>query len=264
MTEAEWPTTTSLFALMTARGVVTTPRKMQLFGKDVVIQETVSTPLISFAPRKIRLFGVACCYRASQRLPPVFLDLLLGVARQVDTMKSTVELAGLHTKGGEELEKLRAAERNGYRPGVVSAAEAVVFTADPDVAPVEFGVNLSNNLACSAGEVARKKDVEDRWPPEVETATDAERAVHCAIFRDILGNPLRPVTVDPSWLVWNGGTVVKLALSIYDDWAFDRLPVLADALEEAGRDNADILNHCHQPGEHVRGCWAVDQVLNKE
>jgi hypothetical protein len=72
------------------------------------------------------------------------------------------------------------------------------------------------------------------------------------------------VAVGPSWLAWNDGTVVKLAQGIYDDRAFDRLPVLADALEEAGCDDADILDHCRRPGEHVRGCWVVDLLLGKK
>jgi hypothetical protein len=83
------------------------------------------------------------------------------------------------------------------------------------------------------------------------------------LIRDIFQNLFRPVAVDPSWLAWNDGTVVKLAQAIYDDRAFDRLPILADALEEAGCDNADILAHCRQTGEHVRGCWVVDLILGK-
>jgi hypothetical protein len=74
-------------------------------------------------------------------------------------------------------------------------------------------------------------------------------------------NPFRPVTVDPAWQTSN---VTALAQPIYDERAFDRLSILADALEDAGCDNADILNHCRQPGEHVRGCWVVDLVLGKE
>jgi hypothetical protein len=81
------------------------------------------------------------------------------------------------------------------------------------------------------------------------------------VVRDIFGNPFRPVTLNPAWRTSN---VSALAQSIYDDRAFDRLPILADALEDAGCDNADILNHCRQPGEHVRGCWVVDLVLEKE
>ncbi|HEY7152572.1 MAG TPA: hypothetical protein VH575_01315 [Gemmataceae bacterium] len=81
--------------------------------------------------------------------------------------------------------------------------------------------------------------------------------------RDIFGNPFRPVTINSSWLAWNDGTIPKLAQAIYDDRVFDHLPILADALGEAGCTNADILAHCRAGGEHVRGCWVVDLVLGK-
>jgi hypothetical protein len=84
------------------------------------------------------------------------------------------------------------------------------------------------------------------------------------LLRDLFGNPFRSAAVDLSWLSWQDGTVVKLAQSIYDERAFDRLPILADALEDAGCDNADILDHCRQPGEHVRGCWVIDLLLGKQ
>jgi hypothetical protein len=54
-----------------------------------------------------------------------------------------------------------------------------------------------------------------------------------------------------------------MAEGIYGERAFDRLPILADALEEAGCDNPDVLTHCRQPGSHVRGCWAVDLILGR-
>jgi hypothetical protein len=81
-----------------------------------------------------------------------------------------------------------------------------------------------------------------------------------AVTRDIFGNPFRPVTVDPSWLT---SDVRALAGGIYEERTFDRMPILADALQDAGCDNEDILNHCRQPGEHVRGCWVVDLLLGK-
>jgi hypothetical protein len=58
--------------------------------------------------------------------------------------------------------------------------------------------------------------------------------------------------------------VAALVPAIYDGRAFDRLPVLADALEEAGCQDADLLGHCRGAGPHVRGCWPVDLILGKE
>jgi ATP-dependent Clp protease ATP-binding subunit ClpA len=68
---------------------------------------------------------------------------------------------------------------------------------------------------------------------------------------------------DPSWLSWQGGTVPKLARSIYEDFAFDRLSILADALEEAGCQEADLLDHLRGPGPYVRGCYVLDLLLGK-
>jgi hypothetical protein len=87
---------------------------------------------------------------------------------------------------------------------------------------------------------------------------------HCLILRDIFGNPFRPVTIDPAWLRWKFDTVSAIARHVYEDRAFHDLPILADALEDAGCTNADILTHCRQPGEHARGCWVVDLLLGKE
>ena len=58
--------------------------------------------------------------------------------------------------------------------------------------------------------------------------------------------------------------VVALARGIYDEKAFDRMPILADALQDAGCDNDDVLSHCRGGGPHVRGCWVVDLLLGKE
>jgi hypothetical protein len=63
---------------------------------------------------------------------------------------------------------------------------------------------------------------------------------------------------------WRKPTVSSLAQAIYTEKNFDRMPMLADALEDAGCSNAAILTHCRQPGEHVRGCWVVDLLIGKE
>ncbi len=88
------------------------------------------------------------------------------------------------------------------------------------------------------------------------------------LVRDIFDNPYRPITLEPTWLTT---TVMALAQAAYEFRSLpactldpDHLSILADALEDAGCDNADILAHCRDPGEHVRGCWVVDLILDKK
>jgi hypothetical protein len=91
-------------------------------------------------------------------------------------------------------------------------------------------------------------------------ASYEEAKAQCALLRDIF-NPFRQITIRRSWPT---ADVLGLARAIYDDRAFDRLPILADALIDAGCDNEDILVHCRSDGPHVRGCWVVDLILGKE
>src|SRR5262249_53337128 len=88
-----------------------------------------------------------------------------------------------------------------------------------------------------------------------------ERLQQCLLFRDIFGNPFRPIAPNP---YWRTATAVALAEGIYADRAFDRLPILADALEDAGCDSAPPLAHLRGDGPHVRSCWALDLVLGKD
>ena len=83
------------------------------------------------------------------------------------------------------------------------------------------------------------------------------------LLRDIVGSPFRLHSIAPAWLAWNDGAIRKMVQAIYDTRAFDRLPLLADALEDAGCTDADLLGHCRGPGPHVRGCWVVDLLLGK-
>jgi hypothetical protein len=84
-----------------------------------------------------------------------------------------------------------------------------------------------------------------------------------AMLREVFGNPFRPLALDPSWLTRNNATILKLAQAIYDQRTFDQMPFLAVALEKAGCNNNEILNHCRGPGPHVRGCWALDLILGR-
>jgi len=95
-------------------------------------------------------------------------------------------------------------------------------------------------------------DLEEAWPM---------RQLGANIIRDIYGNPFRPVSFDAAWRT---STVVALAQQMYESRDFSAMPILADALQDAGCENDDILNHCRDAnGIHVRGCWVVDLVLDK-
>lgn len=96
-----------------------------------------------------------------------------------------------------------------------------------------------------------------------------EEAAHCTILRCVFGNSFRPGadgflfrpwTADPAWL---SSSVLALARQMYEARDFSPMPILADALQDAGCDSADILDHCRGPGPHVRGCWVVDLVLGR-
>jgi hypothetical protein len=111
-------------------------------------------------------------------------------------------------------------------------------------------------------------------PPPLPKKQGWLAAVGAGLLQIISGSPERPAPttqvdfqlrlpgpeVDPAWLT---STVVQLASGIYEDRAFDRLPILADALMDAGCDHPDVLAHCRSDGPHVRGCWVVDLLLGK-
>jgi hypothetical protein len=95
----------------------------------------------------------------------------------------------------------------------------------------------------------------------VARSTGHDQSGFAALLREIAGNPFRPVPFEPSWRTTD---VMLLARGIYVDRAFDRMPILADALQDAGCDNDTVLTHCRDTAlMHVRGCWVVDLVLGK-
>lgn len=88
----------------------------------------------------------------------------------------------------------------------------------------------------------------------------AEAAAQVALLRDVFGNPFRPAVLDLDWLT---STVVALAREVYESRDFAAMPILADALQDAGCDNEAVLEHCRGPGPHARGCWVADLILGR-
>lgn len=116
---------------------------------------------------------------------------------------------------------------------------------------------LTNDLCGLSGAVAEASGLASEGYNDVVAA---EGRAEQLLMHDIFGNPFRPATFLPEWRTT---TVLNLAQQMYDSRDFSPVPILADALQDAGCDNADILNHCRGPGSHVRGCWVVDLVLGK-
>jgi hypothetical protein len=214
--------------------------------------------------RKQRLHDCACARRIWHLLQDA------GGRRAVETAEAFAD--GLAT-----LEALREAQ------GVVLAAADAIPLACSSSDPPDHRVRLAASFAaytvlCAAAGAAWEfrsgaKDplgrVADAIAREALTGTGPserrkkradERAKQAALVRDIFGNPFRLIAVRPEWLT---PAVINLSRVIYDDRAFDRLPMLADALEDAGCTDAELLGHLRSPGPHVRGCWAVDLVLGK-
>jgi len=146
---------------------------------------------------------------------------------------------------------LRAAARDVAQPALVRTIRpAVVALIQAARRADEITRPLADNLW--AAERSRR------------AAQAAAESAQAALLREVFGNPFRPAVVDPDWLSLNGGAVRELAAVIYDERAFERLPILADALEDAGCADPVLLGHCRGPGPHVRGCWVVDLLLGKE
>jgi hypothetical protein len=185
-------------------------------------------PLVS--PAKRRLLACACCRRHWDRLPD-------------ERSRRAVEVAERYADSQASRRQLAAAWR---------AANAAAREVEGHPDPVNFP-----RLAA----ICAEEPLTGMWP--LSELSGVAMEARCGMVREVVGNPFRPVAADPSWLAWNGGCVVRLARAILDGERFDNLPVLADALEEAGCTDPDVLAHCRGGGEHVRGCWVLGLLVGR-
>jgi hypothetical protein len=205
------------------------------------------------SPRKLRLFACACCLRALQVVPST--TCVAGVLVAEDYADGLAD--------GQQLRTIEAELRADYEGtrGVGYCCEFACRVGDSAIRIASGASVYAADALSAASNEEHTLRVHLRRTP----TWGAARAEQALLLSDLFGPlPFRSVKVDAGWLAWNGSAVKALARGIYDDRAFDRLPVLADALEEAGCTDADILGHCRGPGPHVRGCWVVDLLLGKE
>jgi hypothetical protein len=220
--------------------------------------------------RKLRLFACACCRRVWDLLGEPRRRVVEVAERVIEGEATTKDLAAARDAAFPELGQVRTETRTEANTW---AHLAVLWTAGLFFDDNSL-VNLGQVVGMAVGARRHAAYLESRRErrrargsgpgqrARVSSARQGERREQARILRDLFGPlPFRNVEVAPAWLTWNGGTVPNLARAIYDERAFDRLPVLADALEEAGCTNAEILGHCRGPGPHARGCWVVDLLL---
>jgi hypothetical protein len=199
--------------------------------------------------RKLRLFACACSRRV--------WHLLTGENGRVavEVAERRAEVAERYAVGMEVDEELASA---------TDLLEVVAPTGRPyPNAPAYYATwQHAPDAATSTAQATVEAIQYAAGDPDVEQTAQA------ATLRDIFANPFRPVVLNPAW---GTPTVAALATAAYEERILpagtlepDRLAVLADALEDAGCDNADLLSHLRTPGPHVRGCWVLDLILSKD
>jgi hypothetical protein len=215
--------------------------------------------------RKLRLFAVACCRRIWHLLADVRSRGAVELAERFaggEAGREELDLA--EEAAGAVAGEAEAAADKATSAAAKEAAWAAIEPADAAWATLRTAIeDAARDICKAAAWAAAKAAGAAATAAQEETAGAAERKAQAALLRDLFGNPFRPFHVDPACLSWRDGTVLKMAQAIYDDRAFDRLPILADALEEAGCSDPILLAHLRGPGPHVRGCFAVDALLGK-
>jgi hypothetical protein len=204
--------------------------------------------------RKRRLFAAACCRRIWRLLPD-------------DRSRRAVEAAEAFADGLIKMRDLAVRHNDALAPvnrGTGHPANAPYWATSRVMSDAVIEVVRLVALQAVETDAARAA----RGPTAEQVAAyDAAGAAgvgeQADLVRDLFGDIFHPPTIDPAWLAWGDGTVDKIAGAIYRDDRFTDLPILADALEDAGCSDQEILHHCRGGGLHARGCWVLDLLLQK-
>ena len=195
--------------------------------------------------RKSRLFGVACCRQLGSLVVDARSRNALNVAERYADGDATADDLDAAYEEAFDVE-VRYAEhpdrgQSTQLEALGRAANAVAEACHPD----ELAEGIAHE-ALTAGKAA---------------GTSGLGVALAYLVRDIFGNPFRPVVFSPEWRT---DTALSLARQMYDSRDFSAMPILADALQDAGCDDDGVLAHCREPREHARGCWVVDLLLGKQ
>jgi hypothetical protein len=218
---------------------------------------TDSTLMVDFiqnsgSARKLRLFLVACARLVWDRMP-------------VDDARQAVELAERYADGlASEDERDRISKRLWSLPLAGQAAGSYAVAVSSGATQHQFKDREGDYWAYLCAQLAVHRSATWRITSRAtwygaRIATGAEQP---RLLRDIFGNPFRPIQMEPGWVT---ADIIARATQMYDARDFGAMPILADALQDAGCDCEDILGHCRDPhATHVRGCRVLDLVMGKE
>lgn len=222
----------------------------EYFGPDFIRPTDQCLP----SDRKFRLFAVAAFRAVWERVSDLRSRAAVDAAEQYADDPNPAILYIVRDAAGAAFSEADAAFNETIPDTVVTAATTAAAT---------LALESVMNFTEYAYQSPAWSDVAFRLGDDLvrdRNGIDLFELYH-QFFHDIFGNPFRPISLDPAWLT---SDVLALARGIYDERAFDRMPILADALQDAGCDNEDVLLHCRDANQvHVRGCWVVDLVLGK-
>jgi hypothetical protein len=212
--------------------------------------------------RAVRLFSCACCRRLNSFLPPESLASVEIAERFADGLSSCAELKSAHDAANSAVLSL---PRDWVWPVTrlryATTAAAKCSEWSKGVAVTTSGASGIADQAAHAVALHAAIAVPDReFTHTRDAARTTERVAQADLVREIFGNPFRP---DGFSANWRTDTVLVLARLIYEERDFGAMPILADALQDAGCEDQELLAHCREPGAHVRGCWVLDLVLGK-
>lgn len=246
MTETEWLESSSPENLLTYLGERASRRKRRLFACACVRR---IWPLLCDDRLRLAVKAVERC--ADQGVSAQVLERARRIARELREKRQEAEWQQASWTALSARAAAQAVE------ALLEEEPIVMRPRDIRDQPDVISSTRTARAAARAAEAQREEDATALREPMRRLHTfDAVELV-----REIFGNPFRPVTLDPAWLQWRNGLIPRTARLIYGKRCFRNLPILADALEEAGCQDAEILNHCRAPVEHVRGCWVVDFLL---
>jgi hypothetical protein len=230
-------------------------------------------PMLAFlrskaSDRKVRLFACACFHpvrdffsKVTQRAVEVAERFADGIGSP-DELSQAFRLARGARQNWHDLRRFRL-NQSPWDMAEEWADDALRILTDDALRQAGHAFLKRTAQGLKGKRKERRRELQARQT--FEDAWWVERKAQADVLHDIVGNPFRPVSPSPqSVLSWNDGIVAKIAQGIYAERAFDRMPILHDALLDAGCADEALLMHCRNPEGHVRGCWALDLILGKE